>query len=329
MINDDEHVDLMEVIRRAGPDDLGSARTPAAQALLEEILSMHVTPIVEVADTPPVGDTPPAVVRRPGGRPLLFAGAAAAAAALAVGFLVVGSDEPSSADTVDAALTRSSSLLDRSGRAEITRRTDGDGAPDEAYVASWEFSGDDSSNTLHDIGDPATCVDGEPSDCAVNRFVDGEVYIYVPGPDGTYEWHHVTTADQIGMQGFGLDPTTLVDELDPAGGFDEVGVEQVEGVETTRYRAADPERTPLPDIDGIDGDTLTSLEVWIDHDGLLRRLDLVTANRHPEPPEPESECPDCYDGVLRSYSMSVVFHDLGAPITIEAPTEFSDIAPVG
>ena len=49
MTTHDEHDDLMDVIRRARPDDLGSARTPAAQALLEEIMSMDVIHTAEVA----------------------------------------------------------------------------------------------------------------------------------------------------------------------------------------------------------------------------------------------------------------------------------------
>ena len=317
--------DLMDSVRRARPHEPLSARTPAAQALLEEILSMHVTRTpqveaeVEVEDIPATGPRGP---RRSPRRRLALVGAAAAALALTV--LVVGTDEPTSAATVEAALAKSSSVLDRSGRAEITWRTkwDADEMPIETGVASWEFSGNDSSVTIDYRVDGLdfSCIDGDPTRCdaekPVNRYVDGEQYYYLEGRDGTYLWYRDTSSDSRPQ--FTLDPSTLLDELRPAGGFEEIGTERVDGVETTRFQATAPRRTPLPDLDiGIVGDTITSLEVWVDHDGLVRRLDVATTDVDPA----------TGDAAVDTSSVSIRFSDLGAPITIEAPPDAEDISP--
>lgn len=125
-------------------------------------------------------------------------------------------------------------------------------------------------------------------------------------------------ADQ--RAGFTLDPATLLDELHPAGGFEKVADEKVDGIETTRFRATDPQQTPVPSLGvGEIGDTVTSLEVWVDHDGLVRRLDLETTDENSTPG----------DLVIRTASISIRFSDLGEPITIEAPTDLEEISPEG
>jgi hypothetical protein len=217
-----ERDDLMDAIRRARPDDLASARTPAAQALLEEILSMPFTQAPEVAAE--VADDAPAGPRRSRRRRLVFGGVAAAVLAIAV--LVVDSGEQTSAATVDVALTRLSSTLEQSGRAEVHWRTEWE--RDEPFVQtgvdSWEFAGDDSSVTSqHSVnGVDSNCAPGDPPACAegedpINRYVDGESY-YIPSagdPDGTYRWYRDVGDDADQGAGFDLDPKALLDGSTP------------------------------------------------------------------------------------------------------------------
>lgn len=292
--------------------------------------------ITKIAETPETAETakveehrPPASRRSRRRRPLALAGALAAAAALTVSFLVVDSDTPSSAATVEAALARSSSLLAQSGRAEVTSRIEFNSGDVGTGVDSWEFSGDDSSVTMDSHllnGIPQACQgpDGEPlpdlSTChyedPILRVVDGQQYIYNGDPDGTYGWTHYVDGDAEYLTEFSLDPATLLDELQPAGGFEEVGREPVDGVETTRLRATNPRQTPLADFENVvlAGDTVTSLEVWVDPDGLVRRLDLTTGSS---------------DSRFRTASWSIRFFDHGAPITIQAPTDYEDVSVAG
>jgi hypothetical protein len=71
---------------------------------------------------------------------------------------------------------------------------------------------------------------------------------------------------------------------------------------------------PNLDVGVVVGDTVTSLAVWIDHDGVLRRLDLVTTGGEPTPAQL----------ILRTASLSMRFFDLAEPIAIEAPNDFED-----
>ncbi|MBD0339280.1 MAG: hypothetical protein ICV67_08355 [Thermoleophilia bacterium] len=57
-------------------------------------------------------------------------------------------------------------------------------------------------------------------------------------------------------------PKSLLDRLRSVGEVEELGEEQVRGVQTTRYRATVEER----------GERATVLDAWVDGDGLVRRL---------------------------------------------------------
>jgi hypothetical protein len=304
-ILDDE---LMDVIRRARPDDRAAARDAGPQALVDEILAL---PRPATGPAAPVGSAP---VRRlrPAHRNW-FVGAAAVAAALAASFLVVvQADEPSAATVVDTALARSTALADRSGRAHVVARYEYDDGLVETMDDNWEFSGEDSSVTF----DPSERTDRD--EWPINRRVDGELYLYLPGHGpkaGTMEWYRTTGADAASGGRLDLVPATLLSELDPAGGFDEVGHGEVRGVDTTHLRAADPEGTPVPDLDDVYGRTVKSLDVWVDGDGLVRRLELVTVGEAQRRPG---------DADLVEMRMSVELFDLGEPVTIEVPTQFSD-----
>jgi hypothetical protein len=71
----------------------------------------------------------------------------------------------------------------------------------------------------------------------------------------------------------------------------------------------------VPDLrDQVPGDTVTSLEAWLDGDGFVRKLGIATTQTGPLDPGDSMG--------ISSYTLSVRFFDLGTPVTIEAPTEF-------
>src|SRR5262245_60576693 len=288
------HDQLMDSVRRARPDERLSARTPAAQALLEEILSMQTSPAQVAAD-----GRPDVVVRPHRSRRLRLALGSVAAAALALAVVVGAPGEPSRADAVEAAIARSSSLLDRSGRAEITDHWTWDSGDGVDSDAQWAFSGDDSEATFDTQigGQRVGCVHPDDPPCTVlpmARHVGGKFFLYTRDQSGGMTWFRLSDLEGRD-RGFGLDPSTVLGQLQPAGGFEEVGQEDVDGVPTTRFRAKDPAATPVPDIRGqVWGDTVTALEVWLDGDGLVRRLDIATVRTAP---------PDAGELIwIRSYS---------------------------
>ena len=102
-----------------------------------------------------------------------------------------------------------------------------------------------------------------------------------------------------------VDPAELLDRLRAEGiEVSEVGREAVRGVDTTHYRAEVPATTAGHELGAA------TIDVWIDDDGLIRRVDL-----HSE------------DGV----DARVELLDLGQPVSIETPpsdqvTDLGDLA---
>jgi hypothetical protein len=114
--------DVLEILRRARPDipgDLVSPADPAAQALLQEILSMPDTAAPEVASQAPVP-----LARARGHHRRLAAGSAAAAlivaALLAAGLLVLAPISSTEASPLAAAAEKTAAALRQSGRADAT-----------------------------------------------------------------------------------------------------------------------------------------------------------------------------------------------------------------
>jgi hypothetical protein len=318
-----EHDDVIDTLRRHRPEDLPyevvSPHAPAAQALLEEILSMQtIDPVATAAAVPDASDVPDAPRRRRSRRAVTIAGAAAAAAAAVVAVsVVVRPADPSAASTVDAAIAQSLESLDVSGRAEVTMHEvylgeQGEQKWVQDSVDIWEYSGDDSSvtGTFRINGIDAIPGDVDP----INRRIDGEFYCYCLTSDGAFRWFH-----DPGLRGnddaLRANPATLLDQLRPAGDFQSVGTGLVDGAETVRFRATRPASTPahvLRESWGQMGE-VTDLEVWVDEDGLVRRVDLTFADDElPRPPD---------TATVSSATISVRFFDMGEPISIEAPTD--------
>ena len=310
--------DVIDLLRRAmpedPPDELVSPHAPAAQALFEEILSMQTIhspePSADVAaETPPRGDPRPR--RRPAGR-IAAAAAVAVVAGAAAAFVVVPPSEPSAAAVVERALTTTG--RERSGRADVTWEIPEIDPNDTTVVPApngeetWEFSGDDVEVIMHDLLAPQ----GFPGD-VINMQVDGERYGYRPNQltGGPFEWTDdgpVAPGDEM----FGINPATLLDELRPEGGFEDLGDEQVDGVTTRHFRATRPGDVPTDAIrDWVRnrGD-VTGLDIWVDEDDLVRRLDIGFAGGDPD--EAPGETP------VSPSTASIRFYDFGE-VTLEPP----------
>jgi hypothetical protein len=302
--------DVLEILRRARPDipgDLVSPADPAAQALLQEILSMPDTAAPEVASQAPVP-----LARARGHHRRLAAGSAAAAlivaALLAAGLLVLAPISSTEASPLAAAAEKTAAALRQSGRADATVSIDYAGSEDNQGTEHWEYSGADTSTVLDYGTAPAT---GQ-----IQSFVGGEWYFYRPTSDNpTWRWIHLSAPPEDGT--LAVDPATVLGELRSSGDFDEVGHEPVDGVDTVRLRSTDPRRLPRFSLGyGLNESMLgpiTSLEVWVDGDAMVRRFELTFGG---------IDGPDVLP-VTRAV-VSIRFFDFGAPIRIVAPTEYEE-----
>jgi hypothetical protein len=298
--------DVLDALRRARPDGLPdeqvSAHTTAAQALLEDIVSRPAASRTRVDRT-----LVPAPPRGRYRRPALVAAAATVVAGALVGSLLsVGTTEPSAGATLDAATTRTSQLVERSGRA-VQQYRFGARPPGDEWTIEFEFSGDDGTVTQPN-GD-------------IFRVIDGVGYTYeqVP-PNGRREWRRLPGTYAFwryadGESGaFGVDPLTLLDALSSAGDFEVVGNEDVDGIPTRQLRAGDADAAL--DVGrlrhGVEG-TATSLDVWVDPDDVVRRIDF--------------RIEDAFGLQGIPWQASIRFFDLGDPITIEAPGDVPEWVP--
>src|SRR5262245_9057177 len=244
--------------------------------------------------------------------------AVAAAVAIVAAVLAVapfGSPQSRAAEAIvrDAAVASDEAL--RSGRAVMT------GDVSFGSEVTYTFAGDDLEVDF--VGTAA----GTPF-TAGRRVVDGELYFFWnPGGTGEPDWFHDVTPGTVRNPSFVSDPRGLMAVLQPDAGFELVGDETVDGVDVTRLHARTPEAVAADDLKLGDSTmpdaTVTALDVWIDRDDVVRRIDVTqTANRR------EFEI-NLNTGTRRllpamASRISVRFTDIGVPQTVEAPATSRD-----
>ena len=248
---------------------------------------------------------------------------------------------------------RSGTALSGTGRAEISF-ADQEGL--SAGTSDLTFSGHNDEMVIHFAG-----TQGRPGFDAQNRTVDGQFYLNTPGPDNIARWYHET--GQTGTSVFDTDPRTLLNVLAPEAGFVPVGSGTVDGVAVTHLRATKLDALPSLDLSlgPIDGRSVTALDLWVGADDVVRRVDLTSERKVQEiDPSVAPTLSKSKDGtvtfnfkdghkvsvpqggntetvtkdlpkVTRTFrsSYSARFFDIGAPITITAPPNATDLAAKG
>jgi len=221
-----------------------------------------------------------------GGRPGRAAVIAAAAAVLAcAGGLAAtglgaagpttGVAGPARPAVLTAAMVRrvaaaSGTALARSGRVLISFRTVSAGSVTEGSD-TITFSGQD-YNFAGRVSSPAGGGQPASSESFVNRVVDGRAYDYFVASHGL-RWYHVTGPDAV--SGLHIpDPRILLSVLTPRAGFAAGRWQQVGGLRLRELHATAPGRlgalVALPDVQP--GEHVTSLTVWVDRAGVVRRM---------------------------------------------------------
>ena len=170
--------------------------------------------------------------------------------------------------------------------------------------------------------------------------LDGQtVYLRMPMLEmltGTTGWLSATPdelgagGDALGITGTATSPAQLLETLRGVSDeVDELGTEEVRGVRTTRYRATvdvekvleaiPPEQRvqmekQLDDLGGVGIDSVP-LDVWVDDDGLPRRVQMAFDDMGAEM------------GLPGSATMTMELFDYGQPVTIEVPPA-SEVTPI-
>jgi hypothetical protein len=218
---------------------------------------------------------------RPGGRPGRLAATIAATAAAVAAAAVIATNLTGSTTSpkiiLTAAMVRhlaaeSRIALASDGRVEISYRDTQAGVVQDYGSDDITFSGknwnDAFSQTL-----PASAGQSADTQFAINRIVNGQAYYYIKGETDSLEWYHDTNPSnhpEIAVP----DPRTVLSVLEPSAGFEVVGYQTVGGVRLEELRATVLSHLPdlgnMPDIQP--GEQVTSLEVWVDRQGVVHRM---------------------------------------------------------
>ena len=300
---------LMELreARPEAPDSLVDPHAPANQLILETILD---------------GTTGRRRTRRTPRKALLRVAAVATLGAIVAGLLVAspfGGTEPSAADVVRRAAAASEEALD-SGRASLTVTQEGeDGSTEDTY--EYRFAGEDVGVKIL-LGSDGEGYAGE------RRIVDGELYWHV-GDDASTPWFHQTGIGPSRSDWTG-DPRSLLAGLEPGAGFEIVGDDDIDGFEVTHLQATTPGNVDASGLSlgeaTMSEGTLTGLDVWVDGDGVVRRIDLEMTNTFDVMVSEVAGEPMEARTLTQTVTASVRFSDIGVPNSIQAPTNVCDVS---
>jgi hypothetical protein len=230
-----------------------------------------------------------------------------------------------------------------SGRFEMTLTMRVPGLPDGADITgSGEFSGDtmsmelDFGTALASLGEAGESIP-EGFDEPMQMVVDGtNLFARVPMLEaitGTAGWLSATPEDveSLGSLGFGtgMDPTKLLEILRGVSDeVEEVGSDEVRGEATTHYRATVDlaralDQVPVEqraalekELQGLGDLGDVPVDVWIDGDGLARRVEL--------------DMGDVMSGLGAGEgdaTMRMEFFDYGEDISVEVPS-LDDATPI-
>jgi hypothetical protein len=128
------------------------------------------------------------------------------------------------------------------------------------------FSGQDVNYLVASSGDGAEGVQ--------NRVVNGQLYLYIKGPDLEMHWYHDTTPGSGTSLGF-PDPRTLISAVGPALRFEDVGQKHLGGILVTHLRATTPGGLSRHAIHGLNG-TITSFDAWVDANNVVRQISVTS-----------------------------------------------------
>ncbi|HMG61365.1 MAG TPA: hypothetical protein VK599_00305 [Streptosporangiaceae bacterium] len=186
------------------------------------------------------------------------------------------------AATVKQVASQSRRALARSGQARISYRTSYDGTFTGSGSDRIKFAGHNWNDVITQ-NFPASNGVPASTQTAINRIVNGQLYLHIVGPDNRVRWYHDT--NPAGHPSISVpDPRTLLGLLNPTAKFQVIGHRQVGGTRLTGLRAtASPVLRPLSWLPGAEpGAHVASLTVWVDAHHVMHQMSLrITKNVDP------------------------------------------------
>jgi hypothetical protein len=213
---------------------------------------------------------------------LVAAPAAAAAAAAAVAMLVSaggrgaapGKSTVLTTATVQRMASESRLALAQSGRATISYRLSDNGASQGSGRDSITFAGKNWNDVISQTY-PVRNGQRSHTEVAINRIVNGRLYLHVEGKDGRARWYRDT--NPTGHPSIKIpDPRALFGLLDPSAKFEVIGHRVVGGVRLTELRATKtPQLRALGWLPGVaPGARVEFLTVWVDRHHVVHQMSL-------------------------------------------------------
>jgi hypothetical protein len=298
-LRDRRRPDVMELLSRARPASLDPGQDPQRQASEIARLAAAGTAAAETAPTGPTGaapePAPPRPVRRlPRAAVLAGTGLTAAAVAVAVAVLVASAGGTGTAPggrtrspvlltaaMIHQVASASRSALARSGRATVSYTSTQNGKPGDSSTDVITFSGKNWNDVIYQTSPGAGGRPGHKQ-TAINRIVNGQLYLYIAGRTRRLQWYHDTNPS--GHPSVSIpDPRTVLRALEPSARFEVIGYQVIDGVRVKELRATDLSHLPGQGrLVGAfaAGGRVTSLEVWVDGHGVVHRLSLTSEQIH-------------------------------------------------
>ena len=298
-LRDRRRPDVMELLARARPASLDPGQDPQWQAAEMARLAAAGTTAARAAPTGPTGaasgPVPPRPARRlPRAAVLAGTGLTAAAAAVAVAVLVASAGGTGTAPggrsrspvlltaaMVHQVASASRSALARSGRATVNSTSTVNGVPGDSSTDVITFAGKNWNDVIYQTSPGAGGRAGH-TPTAINRIVNGQLYLYIAARTRRLQWVHDT--NRSGHPSVNIpDPRTVLRALEPSARFEVVGYQVIGGVRVKELRATDLSHLPGQGRlvgNFAAGGHVRSLEVWVDGHGVVHRLSLASEQIH-------------------------------------------------
>ena len=304
---------VMELLARARPASLDPGQDPQRQAA--EIARMVATgtagprPVAArtvsagTAAAGPTGAGPtgagpePVLPRRarrlPRGAVLAGTGLTAAAAAVAVAVVAASAGGTGTAPgsrargpvlltaaMVHQVASASRSALARSGRATVSTTSTQNGVPGDTSTDVITFSGKNWNDVIFQSS-PSSGDRPAHTPTAINRIVNGQLYLYIAGRTRRLQWYRDTNPSDLYPSAKIPDPRTVLRALEPSARFEFVRYQVIDGVRVKELRATDfSHLSGLLRLGDFAPGHVRSLEVWVDGHNVVRRLSLTSSATH-------------------------------------------------
>jgi hypothetical protein len=162
-----------------------------------------------------------------------------------------------------------------SGTAEVTETSSMNGTPQTNDEIAVTFDGSNIDEKITVNPEPPGSAKTFTTD---DRLVDGQFYIYTPGPGDVLEWLHDTnsTNDTASMQF--PDPRTLYGAINPSANFEVTGTSTSDGTTLTHLVALDPVAIDMSALGNLVQGALTSFQMTVNQNDVVQQMTFASSS---------------------------------------------------